>query len=112
MDQVGKVIIKPGGPITVEKGPNEVTYYANVVMVLMGPEEVVLRFGLRTDEDPLKGIGFAKIYLSPAHAKRLVTALKNGIEQVEGMFGEIAENPIPKLTTEQLQQLQQDQTEK
>jgi hypothetical protein len=112
MGDIGKIIIKPAGPITIEKGPSEATYYANIVMVVVSPEEVIFHFGLRDEEDPFKGIGVAKVYLGPAHAKRLMNALKNGIEQVESIFGKINENPVEKLTPEQLEQLQQEKTEK
>jgi hypothetical protein len=94
------------GEVEVQKGPDEITAYANIVAIMFGPDEVVLHFGLRNIDSPNKGVGIAKIYINPAHAKRLTAALSGALQQVESIFGEINSNPISKLTPDQLQKLQ------
>ena len=107
MDTKGEIVFAKGGQsVEIESGPNELTTYANIVGMLLSPDEVILHFGLRKTNDPTSGIGIVKIYLTPAHAKRLATALNDGIQRIEGVFGEIIADPAKKLTPEQLQKLQ------
>ena len=94
------------GTIDIQKGPDEITAYANIVAIMFGPDEVILHFGLRNADDPNKGIGVAKIFINPAHAKRLTAALSGALQQVESIFGEINADPISKLSPDQLQKLQ------
>ncbi len=106
MDTPTQMILKKtGGVVEMQKGPNEITSYANVVNILFGPDEVILHFGLRKEDDPNKGTGVAKIYINSAHAKRLTAALSGAVQQVESIFGEIVTDPISKLTPDQLQKL-------
>jgi hypothetical protein len=105
MGEIGEFAIKPGVIATIENGPNEITSYANLVGMVFGVDDVLLHFALRTEGDPTKAVGVAKIYLSLPHAKRIVTALKNGLEQIEKLVGEIVEDPAGKYTPEELQEL-------
>ena len=84
------------------------TYFSNITMTYVGPEETIIHFALRNEIDPFKGTGIAKVYLTTAHAKRLMSALKKGLEQLEAIFGEVVEDPGAKLTADQLQKLQEE----
>jgi len=95
-----------GVGVEIQKGPDEITTYANIVGITFGPDEVILHFGLRSADDPNKGTGVAKIYINSAHAKRLTAALGAAVQQVESIFGEIIADPASKLTPEKLQELQ------
>lgn len=104
----GREFIAPSGvSVHIESGPNEITTYANTVGMLFGADELLLHFALRSETDPTKGLGVAKIYLSLPHAKRMVKALSKGIEEIEKLFGEIVADPAEKLTAEKLQELQE-----
>ena len=107
----GVISAKAGQPVSIENGPNEVTTYANIARMHIGPDEVILHFGLRKTDEPNSGVGVAKIYLSTAHAKRLATTLDAGIKRIEGIFGEIVADPVKKLKTEQLQKLQNNKSD-
>lgn len=106
MDLPSNVIIQKKGAEVVEKGTNEITAYANMASIMFGVEEVIIHFGLRNTDDLNKGVGVAKIYMTPQHAKRLAAALSNSVQNIEGIFGEIIADPMSKLTPEQLQNLQ------
>lgn len=110
METPTQVIVqkKAGLAVDIQKGPDEITTYANIVGIMFGPDEVILHFGLRNIDDPNKGTGVAKIYLNSAHAKRLMAALGAAVQKIESIFGEINANPVSKMTAEQLKKLQED----
>jgi hypothetical protein len=109
MDTPSATVLQSAGlSVKIEEGPNEITAYANIVAILVSPDEVLLHFGLRRSDDPNKGIGVAKIYMTSAHAKRLMAALSGSIQKIEEVFGEIVADPVLQLTPEQLQKLQKD----
>jgi len=80
--------------------PNEVTLYTNVTSVNVGPDEFVLRHGLVSIDSPHQAKIIAKVYMSPAHAKRLSNLLSSVIAQYEENFGTIATTPEEMLTPE------------
>ena len=79
--------------------PGEPLFYSNFATIRSTPEEILIHFGLRTDE-PSKGVGVAKAVLSLAHAKRLAGALARVIETYEKSFGSIQEDISKRLTPE------------
>ena len=92
-------------PVEMKDGTGQLVGYANLISIITTAEEVILHFGERGMEDPNKGIGFAKIYLSLPHAKRLVGALMRTLKNHEGIFGEIIADPAKQLTPEALKRL-------
>ena len=65
-------------------------HYANLVMIAHSSEEFVLDF-IRVMPGVPKARVKSRIIVSPAHAKRLLTALSDNIGKYEAQFGEIAE---------------------
>jgi len=65
-------------------------HYANLVMIAHSPEEFVLDF-IRVMPGVPKARVRSRIIVSPAHAKRLLSALAENIGKYEAQFGEIAE---------------------
>jgi Protein of unknown function (DUF3467) len=72
--------------------------YSNLASVTMTPEEAILTFGMRDVDSPNTGTTIAKLYISPAHAKRLAAALARIVQGYEETFGEIAADPIDRLS--------------
>ncbi len=62
--------------------------YANLVQIAHTKEEFVLDFA---NVMPPQGIVNSRIYISPAHAKRLATALLDNIKRYESQFNKIEE---------------------
>jgi len=94
---------KPANPkveIKIEDGPDQFVGYANLCRITLTSEEAILHFGARTDADPNKGIGNAKIYLSLPHVKRVSTALLRTIKSYENALGEIRQKTVDDLTLE------------
>lgn len=63
--------------------------YANMMMVTHNKEEFVLDF---INMFPPSGIVNARVMVSPAHVKRIVTALNENIKKYEQQFGAIKED--------------------
>jgi hypothetical protein len=78
----------------------ESLFYSNIAQVMITPEELVIHFGVRKEEDPASGVGIAKVYLNHSHAKRLAGALVRVIESFEKDFGEIEADPMMRLAPE------------
>ncbi len=78
--------------------PNETKIYVNIAGVSIGPEEVVIQFGLVNADNPLESPSTTRVYMSPGHAKRLAAAMKMAIDQYEVAFGQI-KDPSESLTT-------------
>jgi len=68
-------------PIEIQAGK-----YANQMVVAHTQEEFVLDFILAT---PPAGVVNARVLVSPAHAKRIATALMENVTKYEAQFGEI-----------------------
>jgi len=61
--------------------------YANQFIATHTPEEFILDFILTS---PPVGVVNARILVSPAHAKRIATALLENVTRYEAVFGEIS----------------------
>lgn len=75
-------------------------FYSNYTAVTMTPDEIIFRFAGRDLEDAAKALEVARIVVSPAHAKRLLTVLANIIKIYETNFGELVADPLQRLTPE------------
>ena len=60
--------------------------YANQLLVVHNQEEFILDFILAT---PPAGVVNSRVLVSPAHAKRIVTLLRENVARYEELFGEI-----------------------
>ncbi len=69
--------------------------YSNLAIVSHSPSEFVLDF-TRILPGLKKAKVYARIILSPKHAKSLLKTLKENIEKFEGKFGEIKEDETAK----------------
>jgi hypothetical protein len=93
---------------SVQDSPSELVFYSNIASVSLTPEEAILHFGQRDSEDPNKGEGVAKVYLSLPHAKRLASVLAKGLSRHEEVFGEIIADPEKRLSPEILKKIVSD----
>lgn len=75
-------------------------FYSNYTAVTMTPDEVIFRFAQRDLEDAAKALEVARIAVSPQHAKRLLVVLANIVKIYETNFGELAADPLQRLTPE------------
>lgn len=66
--------------------------YANMVQVAHTPEEFVLDF---MNLFPPAGSVVSRIFVSPAHMKRLVAAMQDNIKKYEEQFGAIKASEGP-----------------
>ncbi|HCX38644.1 MAG: hypothetical protein UV57_C0004G0006 [Parcubacteria group bacterium GW2011_GWD2_43_10] len=62
--------------------------YANMAQIAHSKEEFVIDF---LNLMPPSGIVNARVYLSPAHTKRLAAALLDNVKKYEDQFGKIDE---------------------
>ena len=62
--------------------------YANLAQIAHTKEEFVIDF---MSMMPPQGIVNARVYLSPAHAKRLANALLDNVKKYEEQFGKLDE---------------------
>jgi len=62
--------------------------YANMAQIAHSKEEFVIDF---LNLMPPSGIVSARVYLSPAHTKRLAAALADNVKKYEDQFGKIEE---------------------
>jgi len=62
--------------------------YANMAQIAHSKEEFVIDF---LNLMPPSGIVNARVYLSPAHTKRLAAALLDNVKKYEEQFGKIEE---------------------
>jgi len=62
--------------------------YANMAQIAHTKEEFVLDF---MNIMPPQGVMSARVYVSPAHAKRLAHALADNVKKYEEQFGKIDE---------------------
>jgi hypothetical protein len=67
--------------------------YANALQVGHTKEEYILDF---MNLVPPQGIAVARVFLSPGHMKRIVSALQDNIKKYEEQFGKIEEAQAPK----------------
>lgn len=76
-------------PIQVEIGDKESEgIYSNMVMIIHSPSEFILDFA-RVMPGVNKAKVFARIVMTPQHAKMLYNALGDNLKKFEEKFGEI-----------------------
>lgn len=68
--------------------------YCNNLIVAHNKEEFILDFLFVV---PPAGTVTARVVTSPGHAKRIVSALQDGVAKYEKNFGEIKKPPEPKM---------------
>ena len=79
--------IQPQGQIQVELGEKEAEgIYSNVVFIAHSPSEVILDFA-RAMPGLQKPRVFARIIMTPQHAKSLLAALEQNLGNYEKQFG-------------------------
>ena len=81
--------IQPQGQIQVELGEKEAEgIYSNVVFIAHSPSEVILDFARALPGLP-KAKVYARVILTPQHAKSLLMALEQNLKNFETQFGSI-----------------------
>ena len=75
--------------------------YSNLAVISHSESEFVMDFIFFHPQNPKNKVR-ARIITSPAHAKKMMLALKDNVAKFESKFGEIKEAalPIPKAKTE------------
>ena len=80
---------KPQNPLQVELSEREAEgIYSNLVFIAHSPSEVILDFARALPGLP-KAKVYARIILTPQHAKSLLTALEQNLKTYESSFGAI-----------------------
>jgi hypothetical protein len=75
--------------INVEVGPIEAEgIYSNLALIVHSPQEFVIDFARVTPGSPKSKV-YARIIMTPAHAKMLQAALEENIKKYESAFGVI-----------------------
>ena len=85
--------------------PNAPSFYTNIALVSIGPEEMAIKFGLTNPDNLNEATEIVRIYMSPGHAKRFLMAMQQNIARHESMFGNIVQDPLENLTPEMRKQL-------
>jgi hypothetical protein len=78
--------------------PQTIRVYCNYVGMAATTEEFILRFCERDLDDPTKATELVRVFLSLAHAKRLVVAMARSLKGYEDIFGEIETDPVKGLS--------------
>jgi hypothetical protein len=80
---------KPQNPLQVELSEHEAEgIYSNLVFIAHSPSEVILDFARALPGLP-KAKVYARIILTPQHAKSLLMALEQNLKNYESSFGAI-----------------------
>jgi len=80
---------KPQNPIEVDLGEREAEgLYSNLVFIAHSASEVILDFARALPGLP-KAKVYARVILTPQHAKSLLFALEQNLKTYEGQFGAI-----------------------
>ena len=80
---------KPNNPIEVELGEREAEgLYSNLVFIAHSASEVILDFARALPGLP-KAKVYARVILTPQHAKSLLIALDQNLKNYEAQFGQI-----------------------
>lgn len=80
---------KPNNPIEVELGEREAEgLYSNLVFIAHSASEVILDFARALPGLP-KAKVYARVILTPQHAKSLLVALDQNLKNYESQFGAI-----------------------
>lgn len=75
--------------INVEVGPVEAEgIYSNLALIVHSPQEFVIDFARMTPGAPKTKV-YARIIMTPAHAKMLLNALDENIKKFESVYGAV-----------------------
>ena len=66
--------------------------YANNMQIGYSPEEFILDF---MNLFPPQGIVVSRVFVSPGHMKRMVTALSDTMKKYEAQYGAVKESSAP-----------------
>jgi hypothetical protein len=66
--------------------------YANMVQISHTPEEFIMDF---MNIVPPTGIVTSRVFVSPAHMKRIVAALQDNLKRYEAQFGNVQAGEAP-----------------
>jgi len=86
--------------VQVLSSPDTQVIYSNYTAVTAAPEEFIMRFCIRNVDDPATAMETIRVFLTLAHAKRLVLAMARSVKAYEDLFGEIPIEPTEHLTEE------------
>ncbi len=80
---------QPQQRIDIELGEKEAEgIYSNMAMITHSPSEIIIDFARIMPGSP-KGKVYARVIMTPPHAKMLLGALEENIKKFEGQFGVI-----------------------
>lgn len=74
--------------------------FSNGASIVFSSEDVAFLFGVRDPEAPGEVHTMARVYLTPAHAKRFCYALQQQLARFEDVFGQIDPDPVGSLPEE------------
>lgn len=84
---------QPGQKINIELGEKEAEgIYSNLALISHSPSEFIIDFARVLPGTPKSRV-YARIVMTPHHAKLLLKALKQNVEKFESQFGEIRDIP-------------------
>ncbi|MER3544876.1 MAG: DUF3467 domain-containing protein [Chloroflexota bacterium] len=75
-------------PVNIELPPDLEAIYSNFALITHSPSEVVIDFARILPNTPRAKV-YARIIMTPLHAKLLLRALGENLSKYEGQFGEI-----------------------
>ncbi len=75
-------------PVNIELPPDLEAVYSNFALITHSPSEVIIDFARILPNVPRARI-YARIIMTPLHAKLLLRALGENLSKYEGQFGEI-----------------------
>lgn len=81
--------------------PTSRGHYANLAFISHSETEIILDFIFLQPQNP-KAKVLSRIITSPAHAKRLLWALKDNIEKYEARFGAIRAGEAPEAQSKRI----------
>ena len=76
-----------------EPDTKTVAIYSNYAALFSAPEEFIIRFCHKSLVEGQRPKELVRVYLSMAHAKRLMLSMSRVVQQYEAMFGEIKMQP-------------------
>ena len=80
---------KPPQQINIEIGEKESEgIYSNLALIVHSPQEIIIDFA-RVMPGVQKSKVYARVIMTPAHAKMLLKALEENLKKFESQFGQI-----------------------
>jgi hypothetical protein len=86
--------------ITLAQNHQAPKLFSNFASIIATPEEFIIFFGERNQENDAKADELARVYVTPAHAKRLALVLLRTVKNYEDTFGTIVTDNAARLTPE------------